>query len=491
MDTHLQKELLGGIALLSLLILSGVGLHVVQRTFKLKVEWIRYYFVLDVLMMMVVVVTSNRVITGEESILAHTGGVQHSVLLSQIFTLLLLVVASERIARALLGGELKQVQTLPLLGATLLFYFIINFLTPLLGLYAEFQHNFLYAPLVALALYAVAQRDGHEPIIRIVRNAYVVFLGLGLAVLLVRPSMMASFNYGEGIIPGFSIRYYGFGTHPNTVAAYCLMLLCCLWACPFERRSINRLGWAIGIISLVLTQSKTSVGLAASMFALMVLMSRTDDLRRLKGVGYRPLTASAAGALAALMALGALGVLVALLTGVIDTDKLAEQSRSDSLLTLTGRTFIWRLSLESLWDNPLFGYGADLWGPAFQQHMQFFVSHAHNQYIHTLGDSGFVGLGALLIYCVALAVYSWRARRQTRWLSVALALYILLRGITEAPLIVDGVFGADFAAHMILLVLCVGGMRLRTRQEASGEVVARPRRPAVGGLAVGDSVLQA
>lgn len=98
--------------------------------------------------------------------------------------------------------------------------------------------------------------------------------------------------------------------------------------------------------------------------------------------------------------------------------------------------------------------------------MQFFVSHAHNQYVHTLGDSGFVGLAALLLYCLALGVFSWRVRHQTRWLSVALAGYIFIRGITEAPLIVDSTFGPEFAVHMILLVLCVGGMRKRAMEEA-------------------------
>lgn len=459
MSATLQKQLLVGMAVLSVLIIAGIGLHLLRRALKFKTEWIGFYFPVDVLVLTMMVLTANRVISGEESVLLSAGPSGHTIIVSQVLTLMILTAAGERIFRALTSGEWRTIQTLPLLGATLVFYLLINFVTPLLGLYPEFQHNFLYAPMVSLGLYAVAQTNGHETMLKMARNGYVAFLALGLVFLVVRPSMVADFAYGESVIPGFNVRYYGFGTHPNNVAAYCFLLLCALWVAPFKTRHVNRLAWALGIVSLLLTQSKTSIGLAMVLFAMMAVMSRADDLRHREGAAFRPITMPAAGAMAAFIGLGAIVALVAILAGLDSRTSVAESGPSSSLLTLTGRTFIWQMSLSNLWDNPLFGYGADLWGPAYQQHMQFFVSHAHNQYVHTLGDSGFVGLSALLLYCLALGSYSWRVRRETRWLSVALTIYILLRGVTEAPLIVDGVFGSDFAAHMFLLMLCVGGVR--------------------------------
>lgn len=466
MDLTLQKELLTGVALLAAVMIAGLVLHLALQLFKSKQEWIRHYFALDVLLLTLAVITSGRAITGAESILIGGAGSRHSVIVSQMLTLLLLGVAAERMLRIVLSNEMRHWRSLPLLGAMAVFYLAINFLTPLLGIFPEFQHNFLYAPLVSLALFAVAERDGHRSVLSVIRNAYAAFLGLGLAFLVLRPSMVADFTYAEGFLPGLHIRFFGFGTHPNSLAPYCLMLLFCLWVAPFRRPGLNRLAWGIGLLSLLLTQSKTTIGLGLVIFGVMWAMSRGEELRRTHGAAYRPVTMGGAAALAMIGSLAAIGGLVALMAGVIDVGQLEAEAKSDSVLTLTGRTFIWQLSLSRLWDNPLFGYGADLWGPAYQQHMQLFVAHAHNQYVHTLGDSGFVGLVALVIYCLALGIYSWRVRMQTRWLSVGLASYIFLRGITEAPLIVDSVFGAEFSAHMILLILCVGGMRARAMEEA-------------------------
>lgn len=470
MDLKLQTELFGSAILLSVLLISGLGLHLIRGLFRLRFEGIKYFFTIDVFMLTLAILTANRAISGDESILVGGAGVGHSVLLSQLITVFALAIACERVLRFIVDRELHAVRTLPLLIVMLLFYLVINIITPLLGLYAEFQHNFLYAPLVAVALYATAQRDGYVPIVRIIRNAYFIYLALGLLFLVVRPVMVADLKYHEGLIPGFNVRLYGFATHPNSLAPYSLMLLCALWACPFARPNWNRLAWATGMLSLFLTQSKTTIGLGLVLFTMMAVMSRRDVLIASQGERYR--WADMRTIAIAVVGMSALAVagMVAVWSGVWSFEG---SGGSTGELTLTGRTTIWKLSLLSLWENPLFGYGADLWGGAFQQHMRLFVSHAHNQYVHTLGDSGFVGLAALIVYCAVLGVYSWRARKETRWLSVGIAGYIFIRGITEAPLIVDSVFGPDFATHMFLLVLCVGSQTTaRLRAEARSPAFA-------------------
>lgn len=483
MASQLQNELLTATILLSVLLVSGLGMHLVRGLLKLRLELVQAFFAIDVFMLALAILTANRVITGETNVLApQSQTVQHSIIVSQLLTVLVLVIACERLLRFLLHREIRDVRTLPLLGSLMFFFLIINIVTPLLGLYAEFQHNFLYGPIVALALYAMAQRDGFEPILRLVRNAYFLYLGGALVCLVIKPTMVADFTYVGGVIPGLTIRLYGFSTHPNSLAPYCLMLLCCLWLMPFANRRVNLIAWMVGIVALVLTQSKTTLFLGLAIFAIQWLMSRRDALSFAHVGQQRASSATMAMTAAAVMSLLAIGGLVSLLGGAVDTDRLRSAMASEGLLTLTGRTFIWQISLSDLWENPLFGYGADLWGVAYQQQKMLFVAHAHNQYVHTLGDSGFVGLFALLVYLATLAVFSWKVRRETRWLSVGLAVYIFLRGITEAPMIVDSMFGADFATHMLLLVLCVGGMRDGVRGTG---LPMRWRIVASGGLPIG------
>jgi O-antigen ligase len=62
---------------------------------------------------------------------------------------------------------------------------------------------------------------------------------------------------------------------------------------------------------------------------------------------------------------------------------------------------------------------------------------AHNQFIQALGESGLVGLVALIAFVLALLGWAWRNRSVDRGLALSLVIAMLLIMITEAPLAVD------------------------------------------------------
>lgn len=458
--TFIELKILPSILLATMLMLCGFVLHLVRTSLKADWEPLRYFLVADVALSAVSVLLQQRnlaTIYGMNVVDAVSDAGQ-SVLASRAVTLALMIACTERIIRFVLTREFRTAKGLPLLLGAMLFLVVINLVSPLLGKYPDFEHKYIYAPILMLALFAQAQ-SGWEDMVRIARNGYVLFLGVGLLFLAVQPNLVMDFRYPDSLVPGFDVRFYGFATHANTVSPYCLLLLCVLWLCPFERRSLNLLAVAIALVALVLSQSKTTIAITAIIFALLWARRQFAQLRKRPGAHLQQFKRRAAVGLSVAVAGVCSVVLLALLTGTLDNRTIENIATDEGLLTLTGRTVIWDASLRWLGDNVFFGYGADLWGLDFQQRVGMRISHAHNQYIHTLGDSGLSGLLVLVAYLVVLTYYSWLVRGPTQWVSVMLVGSIIFRGITEAPMITDSVYGVEFALQVTLFLLCIGSMK--------------------------------
>jgi O-antigen ligase len=158
------------------------------------------------------------------------------------------------------------------------------------------------------------------------------------------------------------------------------------------------------------------------------------------------------------------GIFVALLSGVLAVGVLyltltgftGIPGFTDNLGTLNGRTLVWSLTLDQWRQSPLVGYGPTLWSAAYRASHGFsdltWVGMAHNQFIQVLGESGLVGLVALIAFVLALVGSAWRSRSVDRGLALSLVLALLVIMITEAPLVLDGLPVDLYPAFAVVIV---------------------------------------
>jgi O-antigen ligase len=170
-------------------------------------------------------------------------------------------------------------------------------------------------------------------------------------------------------------------------------------------------------------------------------------------------------------------LLLGALTRVEFVQMLASVVETQEMSSLTGRAAIWGETVKVVEANPLFGYGPSLWDLEFRIKTGMMFTHAHNQYLQTLGAAGIFGLLTLVCYLVVLLGTAWRARVGSKGVTVALALFLLIRGVTEVPLSVSGAIHGEFMVQMFVLVLCVGYL---PATERSSSLNLRRRRRELG-----------
>jgi exopolysaccharide production protein ExoQ len=420
---------------------------------RLRLEWMSLFFAGLILSMVVTVVLQKRDLGIELPMDMDTELASDRA--SQAITLICLIVAFERVIRFVLQREYRRARGGWLLAALLFYIIVVNVVSSLLGTHGGVSVHLFYAPLFALAVFAYAQENVQRCVV-VTRNALLAFMLVSLATLVVRREMVAEPNYTQSFLPGISDRFYGFASHANTLAPLCFVLMSCLILHPFSRRWLTALAWAAASICVLLSQSKTSIGLAMLLVGVLVLRSRF--LRAREQDGHRMGTRSL-GLLTAL-SLAATVVVTLSLLGMVSGPNfsaiLPEIADRQQMASFTGRTTIWRETLKVAYANPLFGYGPTLWDADFQHKTGMIFSHAHSQYVQTLGAAGILGSVALVCYLVVLLGTAWRVRVGTKGVSVALALFVIVRGATEVPLSVTSAMQGEFLVQMYLLALCVG-----------------------------------
>lgn len=120
--------------------------------------------------------------------------------------------------------------------------------------------------------------------------------------------------------------------------------------------------------------------------------------------------------------------------------------------TLTGRTELWGVVLDLIWQRPVLGWGySALWLPhdqitdAVSNAVGWQVPQAHNAFLEVAVELGFVGLTIVLLF---IAVSVWRAvrclgcgRYALGMFSLAIFSGVLISGITEATLVQNQAIG--------------------------------------------------
>lgn len=442
---------------------------------RLRVEWMGAFFVgVPLSLVAGVIITRRDLSLGEGSLFRpDIDDVVSGNWVSRGITLVCIAIAIERLVRFILRREYRGARGLGVVALLLTYIGSANFLSAFFGTPGGFTHHLVYAPIIALAVFAYAQQNSDQCVL-IVRNTLMVFLLASLIVLAVRPEMVAETRYRAGLIPGITLRFYGFATHPNTLAPLCLLLLCGIRLRRFKAPLLNIAGVTLAFVCLFLTQSKTSIGLVLIGAGWFWLLDRRESLaaggpaqqRRWQGLSV------ALG----LLVVGLLGLVVLVALSVNDSflPKLSHLVDRLQLTTLTGRTRIWDETLRAASQNWIFGYGPELWSVGFRIKVGLPFTHAHNQFIHAFGAAGVVGVLALVAYLAGLARLAWRTRVASRGVTAVLFLYLLLRGLTELPINISNAMQGEFIVQIFLLVVCIGASQPRTLAAAASNAVSSP-----------------
>lgn len=161
------------------------------------------------------------------------------------------------------------------------------------------------------------------------------------------------------------------------------------------------------------------------------------------------------GRFARIYRLSAFGVGVAILIVAIAVPAVSERlvgflSGDD----LNGRDRIWAATVEGFRQYPVFGYGPTMLDADYRAaYLGAFdaATHAHNQWVQSLGSTGIVGLATWIVLTIALLVRASQSL-QVDALPMALTIAFLARAYAETPMRPTG---PGFETLVIAVVLCL------------------------------------
>jgi O-antigen ligase len=392
---------------------------------------------------------SGRDLSQQFSELASGGGTLHPAIpwAQRLVSVILIAACAERIINHV---TLRKQMPSPLLAGAFLLYWLCSVAAPaFFGTHPQIAHEYLY-PLIfgfAALLTTVPER---EKILDASRNALLLFILVGAALIPVMPSLVMDASYQQGLIPGLP-RHGGLAPHPVAMGMFAVTALLCLWCRPFAHRWLNGLAWILGLGVLFIAQSKTA-WIAFLLCAISMLAVRNGPNV------WRRMGDPKEGAFGVTVCLSAIAIALLLLWAIVlanvgaDIASFFETAQGAQLVSMTGRDRIWAIAMEEWRANPLFGYGPGLWNEQFRLSIGMpNATNAHNQFLDTLARSGVVGAIGLVFYALVLMILSVRYARATQGLSLALFLALALLSVSEVPLILFG-YGTELFAHLLLVI---------------------------------------
>lgn len=366
-------------------------------------------------------------------------------------SLFILFSACERIAaRFLCSGPKSDIPVLLLVAIWL--FFLTNVASPgFLGAHPKFSHECLYVIIASTGAALLYEQEG-KSIIDSARNTLFVFIMLSAVISIFHPEMMFDMNYNHGIIPRLSIRYYGLSSHANAFALIISMFLFCLWHNPFSSAGLNFLGWTIGILSLLLTQSKTCWIVMVVCIIILSYFRYGTFFKRFLFDARRP-QFLAALLIVAILLTGILGY-ITMFTSV--SDKMVSffsTKQGSEILSFTGRDQIWKIALQEWRRTPLFGYGLTIWDEQYRARIGLsYAVSAHSQFYQSLSSAGIIGVVGFMSYILLLLSAVVHTARLTKGLSAALFLMIFLRSFSEPSIMMDS-FGPEGITNLFIIMV--------------------------------------
>lgn len=317
-----------------------------------------------------------------------------------------------------------------------------------------FSHKDLYLPIVLVA--SCFQRLERTAVVFDTAKWLLLVLTASSLVMAIAIPDFAIHRPDVAIFPGVDWRLYGITPHANTLGPAALVAILLELYRPSRRLLLRSLHLGSAATVLALAQSRTAW---AAALLIVVAVVVPLGLRPGFGPNARPLAFRRAvwTLVACIVAASAFAVAwLAFGLGDIMLRKL-------ELTTLNGRSLIWDITLRAWKQNILFGYGAEIWGMdrRFQFRM-FYVGHAHNQFVQTLGEAGLAGLALLLLFLGTLLRAAVSCFVESRGLVLSLLIVLLARCVTEAPIRSEGLLTWSTFLQVLIVVLACHYLRQPT-----------------------------
>jgi O-antigen ligase len=369
---------------------------------------------------------------------------------TQIFTLLSLTISLGEIYKWL-WGKASLHPKIKALWVFLMFYIISSVIVS--NIFSEqpiFRIKDFYFFVTAASILLLAPH-ADERFWDGLRLALLVPTAGSLIAYLISPDFAALGDYSAAV-PGISIRLYGLADHANSIGFVALGAAYIEFVRGKTNKNLNILALCIHLTVLVLSQSKTA-WIAATM--IMAISSAYFAINRAQ-VKSQKWQATIVVQITAILILTFSIIAIFI---VATSSSVEVKINNANLYSLTGRSEIWKITLEEFYKNPWTGYGPDIWNESFRVKNGWpFVGQAHNQFIQTLGQSGILGFVTLIGYMGALLIASLRQSNQNfRIMAIGLYVLMLTRCITEVPLRAAGIAGWDNVFHLVLIACVVLG----------------------------------
>jgi O-antigen ligase len=325
-----------------------------------------------------------------------------------------------------------------------LLFFISNTLIPGFVGHGALAANLMYAPIVFAAVYLSRPIPTHR-LLALIKTVLLTYLYGSLLSAVIAPDWALLGGYeGQGVLPSVDTRLFGVSSQAvqlgPLMAAY--FVIECL--APTESW-LRKIHLPASLVVLVWTQAKTAWVFVLIFVAFMGAAKLRRKFRSLPNLEWRLATP----AFYSMLAIAS----VLIVAGVAN---LIPAGSDTKIETLTGRTAIWSITLDAWADNPIFGYGLGLWDVEFRTYYGMpFAGQAHNQFIHTLGSAGIIGLSGLLVYLWAMGRRAFKVSGSN---PVALALFclVVVECVTEAPLRNGIILSGLFFLQLVLFIQLQG-----------------------------------
>ncbi len=357
----------------------------------------------------------NAVITGSDLFLYPQGANdQAAVLLGRVTTVCFLLLSLGCIAYSLLIRRFKFPKQGALLVFSGVFLFIMPLVSSLVSKNGGFSYKLLFFPLFLFCVYLMPRISLSRTIPHVL-PIFMVFVVISLVSMVFAPGWAYS-NYTNSWI-GIPIRLQGLSSHPNSLGNISLVLLILL-------RFLKKKGFwyyflnLSGLAVIVLSQSKT-IWVTLLLWVVLEWLVKTFSSHPQRTT--RLLT-------------GVIAFLGLTLTFLVLFYRDWFPIATVTPLSLTGRVDVWQITLETWLEQPLFGYGPNLWNLFFRQDFGFlWAGQAHNQFLQTLGESGLIGLAALLFYLYAYIRSGSLGLVQTHFATFGILMAVVVRSFVESP----------------------------------------------------------
>lgn len=423
---------------------------------KIKREPLAWMFILIVMVVVSGPVASGRNLSGLSILFeADVEQISASVWINRIVNVVVLLLSVEKILRHVIKPTVNCTIAWPLFAAFAMFVLTNSVLNGIYGSAPALSHLAIYTTFATAAVLILAESEISRIILFAKSAGFVVLIASALAAIAV-PSMVVQSGYSGGIFP---LRYWGLGSHANTLSPLIVLMLCCLWHQPYKNKSMNRLAWFIGLTSLLATQSKTAI--VATFIAFLVLA-----IYRYGKAALNLVNSTGGRSALAVVILIFMAVTLAILTVQVsfDVSRLTAIFISSDIgnqaITLSSRDQIWRFALQEWHTNPWFGYGPTIFEADYRRLIGLSQAyHAHNQVMHSLSAAGIVGVLGLTAFSISLGFYAISAARASSGLSIALLSILIVRSIAEVPLALRGVANVEYLFFAVTIAVSVGYKR--------------------------------